>query len=242
MDLVGSLGLDRGLTAVVGAGGKKTTIYTAANRIDRAVVTATVRIPRFDEHVSTVVQTSDPVGALEAVDSWPIGLVADWEENRYIGYERSVVDDLAEHGDADAILLKADGARNREFKAPGEDEPRIPDGADRVLALVSTHVVGKPLSEEYVHRPERVADLTGLDLGETIEAEDVATVMTSRDGGRKNVPEAAELIPVLNKVDDETDEAVAREIATSILERSPVERVALTHLLDADDLLVDVVS
>lgn len=242
MDLLEDLGIGTGTTAVVGAGGKKTTLYTAANLIERAVVTTTVRIPRFDEHVEQLVQTDTPVEALASGVDWPVGLVPGYEESRYLGYDPAVVDAIAASGIADAVLVKADGARNREFKAPGEGEPNIPAGADRVLAIASTHVVGEPLTEELVHRPERVAALTGLDFGDEIGTEDVATVLVSPEGGRKNVPDAAELIPVLNKVDDEADLAVAREIAHRVIETSPVERVALTRLIDPDHRLVDIVE
>ncbi len=64
-----------GLVCVVGAGGKKTTLYTLADRLDRAVVTATVRIPVFDEHVARVAVTADPVDALADAtpDDFPSG-------------------------------------------------------------------------------------------------------------------------------------------------------------------------
>lgn len=242
MELVEELGLDAGMTVVVGAGGKKTALYTTANSLDRAVVTATVRIPRFDEHVEQIIQTQEPVEALGSVTEWPVGLVPGYEEARYLGYELDRVDDIAASGIPEAVLVKGDGARNREFKAPGEDEPRIPQGADRVLAIASTHIVGKPLSEEYVHRPEEVAALTGLSEGDSIQAEDVATVLASPEGARKNVPEGAELVPVLNKVDDEEDDSIAHSIAEMVLEQSPVDRVALTRLIDPDRQLVDLVT
>jgi hypothetical protein len=54
-----ALAAESGLTCVVGAGGKKTTLYTLADRLDRAVVTATVRIPIFDAEVA-----DDPVVAV----------------------------------------------------------------------------------------------------------------------------------------------------------------------------------
>ncbi len=253
MDLVEDLGVDNGLTAMVGAGGKKTAIYTMAERIRRAVITQTVRIPPFDDHVERVIRTADPAAALDSVPAWPVGLVPDYEDSRYLGYEPGEVDAIAERNLADAVLVKADGARNREFKAPGEDEPRIPPGVDRVLLLASTQIVGFPLSEPHVHRPGRVAALTGLSVGDQIGVEDVATVLASPLGGGKNVPEDAELIPVLNKVDETGDEAIARDIATAILDRvgsqpnegtdaPPIHRVALTRLIDADRPLVDIVE
>lgn len=242
MDLVADLGLGSGTTAVVGAGGKKSLLYTTASLVDRAVITATVRIPPFDEHVSHVIQTLDPGKSLDIVEEWPVGIVPAYEESRYLGYEPDQIDAIAAHDRPDAVLVKADGARNREFKAPGTDEPRIPGAADRVLAIASTHIVGMPLEEPHVHRPERVAALADRAIGEPITVEDVATVLASPDGGRKNVPPDTELVPVLNKVDDEDDEATARDIATRILDRAPIERVALTHLIDPDKLLVDIVE
>ncbi|APE96244.1 selenium cofactor biosynthesis protein YqeC [Halodesulfurarchaeum formicicum] len=242
MDFVTDLGLDDGLTAVVGAGGKKSTIYTVADELDRAVVTTTVRIPFFDEHVATVLETDRPRDALESVTDWPVGLVPGYEENRYLGYEPHVVDTITESQAPEAILVKADGARNRDFKAPGENEPRIPETADRVLGIASVAAVGKPLDEEWVHRPERVAALTGLEPGDPIGVEDMATVLSSPRGTEKGVPESATFLPVLNKVDDDTDLETAREIADRVLESGRATQVALTHLLGPGEPLLELRS
>lgn len=239
MDYVTELGLESGLTAVVGAGGKKSTLYTVGAELDRAVLTTAVRIPRFDEHVAEIHETTDPVSTLESVREWPVGLVPGFEESRYLGYDLDTIEEIAASPIPEAVLIKSDGARNREFKVPGEDEPRIPSAADRVLGVVSTHIVGKPLTEEYVHRPERVSALTGLESGEEIGIKDVATVLSSANGTQKHVPETAEYIPVLNKVDDDADHETAREIADRVLERSRADRVALTQLRGAEEPLVE---
>ncbi|MFW5900695.1 MAG: selenium cofactor biosynthesis protein YqeC [Halodesulfurarchaeum sp.] len=239
MDYVTELGLDTGLTAVVGAGGKKSTLYTVGNELDSAVITTAVRIPRFDEHVAEIHETTDPVSTLESVRDWPVGLVPGFEESRYLGYGLDTIDEIAASPIPEAVLVKSDGARNREFKAPGEDEPRVPPTADRVLGLVSTQVVGKPLTEEYVHRPERVASVTGLAVGAEIGIDDVATVLSSPEGTAKHVPETVEYIPVLNKVDDDADRKTARAIADRVLESSSADRVALTRLLGAGEPLVE---
>ncbi len=230
MDLIEALHADA-LTCVVGAGGKKTTLYALANAADRGVLTATVRIPIFDDQVARVVVTEGPGAALDRNAEWPLGLVPEREDDRYRGYDLETVEDIADRAPG-PVFVKADGARTREFKAPGEDEPRIPAATDTVVPVASVHVVGKPLSEEYVHRPERVADLTGLSLGETIEPEDVAEVLASVDGGLKGVPREATVVPLLNKVDDEDLRTVARRVAHEIhdlfAEEYHVPHVALT--------------
>lgn len=238
MDIVDALRAGDGTTCVVGAGGKKTTLYSLASRIDRAVVTATVRIPIFDAHVADVVVTEDPVNALHEVDRWPLGLVPERErEDRYRGYESDAIGAIADEGVADAVLVKADGARTREFKAPAEREPQVPPAADTVVPIASAHVVGKPLTDEYVHRPERVAAITGRDEGDEIRPLDVAAVLGSDDGGLKGVPDGATAIPLINKVDDGELASVASDIASEVLARSDVSRVVLARMTDPDPLV-----
>jgi probable selenium-dependent hydroxylase accessory protein YqeC len=242
MEIVEALAAD-GLVCVVGAGGKKTTLYTLAERIDRAVVTATVRIPVFDPHVSRVVVTDDPVAAVGEADDWPLGVVCERERtDRYAGYDPARVDELADAAvDADAVLVKADGARTRLFKAPGDREPRLPPGTDTVVPIASAKVVGEPLTADAVHRVDRVAEVTGLEPGETVRTADVATVLASDRGGRKDVPRGATVVPLVNMVDDADLEAVGQEVADRVLASADVPRVVLARMT-ADDPVVAVVE
>jgi len=241
MDLIEALSADSPLVCVVGAGGKKTTLYTLANRLDRAVVTATVRIPIFDDEVAAVRVTRDPVGALRDASDWPLGLVPERErDDRYLGYDRETVSAIRATPGHGPVLVKADGARTRLLKAPDEREPQIPATADTVIPVASARVVGEPLSETHVHRPERVAELTGLDIGDTIGPEDVGAVLASRLGGHKGAPPSATVVPLINMVDDDDLAATGRAIADAVHERADVPRVVLARMLDA--AVVDVVE
>jgi probable selenium-dependent hydroxylase accessory protein YqeC len=247
-DIVRALDADAGLLAVVGAGGKKTTLYALADRLDRAVVTATVRIPIFDGRVSRVVVADDPVAALRAADprEFPLGLVPERErEDRYRGYDPGRVDELAAAHDG-PVLTKADGARTRWLKAPDDREPQLPAGADTVVPIASARTVGEPLTGERVHRPERVASVAGLAAGDEIRPEHVARVLASERGGLKDVPTGATVVPLVNMVDDAALEGVAREIARETLSLADVgperlPRVVLARM-NADEPLVDVVE
>lgn len=239
MDLVDALGA-RGVVSVVGAGGKKTAIYRLANAVDRGVVTATVRIPIFDQHVGRVFLTDTPIEAIQSAsnEAFPIGVVPDREgEDRYRGYDPSVVDRLADLNDVEAVLVKADGARMRKFKAPSDHEPQIPPATRTVLVVVSAHVLGEALTGTRVHRVDRVRALTGLAEGDTITPDAVATVVASRDGGHKDVPPGASVVPVINMVDDAELEAKARATAAAIHARCRVDRVVLTRLTAADPIV-----
>jgi probable selenium-dependent hydroxylase accessory protein YqeC len=241
MDLIEALSADAPLVCVVGAGGKKTTLYALANRLDRAVVTATVRIPIFDEQVADVCVTRDPVGALRDADAWPLGLVPERERNdRYLGYDRETVTAIRATPGHGPVLAKADGARTRLLKAPDEREPQIPTTTDTVIPVASAHVVGEPLDDEHVHRPERVADLTGCSLGDPIRPEDVGAVLASRRGGRKRVPPSATVVPLINMVDDEELAETGRRIAAAVHERADVPRVVLARMIEP--AVVDVIE
>ena len=243
MALASALAADDGqCVAVVGAGGKKTTLYRLASLLDRAVLTATVRIPIFDDQVTRVVTSDDPVSVLRASDAddttWPLGLVRDPErDDRYPGYDPAVVDDIAAAHDG-PVLVKADGARTRLLKAPDEREPQIPPAADTVLPVASARVVGNPLTEEWVHRPERVAALTDLDVGDEITVDAVAHVLSHPQGGLKDVPPEATVVAVVNMVDDDDLYAVGERIASEVLARTDrVDHVALTRLIDPDPVV-----
>ena len=249
-DVVDALDAAEGTTCLVGAGGKKTTLYALADRLDRAVLTATVRIPIFDGEVAAVRVTTDPVAAIEAIgaaggaggngDPFPLGLVPERDrDDRYRGYDPEVVDELAAAHDG-PVLVKADGARTRLLKAPDEREPQVPAGADRVVPVASVGAVGEPLTAETVHRPERVAAITGAAVGDEVTPELVGRVLADDLGGLKDVPPDATAIPLINAVDDDADEAVARSIARVVHDRADVPRVVLARMIAGE--VVDVVE
>ncbi|AFZ73912.1 selenium cofactor biosynthesis protein YqeC [Natronobacterium gregoryi] len=235
--LVDALEADSGVTCVVGAGGKKSTLYALADRLERAIVTATVRIPPFADRMAKLAVTKRPDDVVRSTETWPLGLVPAREgDDRYLGYEPATIDELTGHGGV-PILVKADGARTRWLKAPAENEPQLPSSADIVVPIASVRIVGKRLGEEHVHRPERVAAVADLEVGDRISPADVATVLTSEAGGYKDVPDGATVVPLLNMADTPELEATAREIATEIRERRDVPRVVVTRLLEEESIV-----
>ena len=239
MDIVDALDAQHGTICFVGAGGKKTTMATLAARLEHAVVTATVRIPIFDGWVEEVVVSETPRTAIDTASAWPLGVVPAQERpDRYRGYEPATVADLA---DIDhPILVKADGARMREFKAPSDREPQLPSTASTVVPIASVHVVGEPLTDDIVHRVDEVTAITGLARGDEIRPQDVAEVLASDRGGLKDAPADATAIPLLNMVDNEELETSGRDIAEAIHDRADVPHVVLAEMR-ADDPLVAVI-
>lgn len=156
------------------------------------------------------------------------------------GFEASVLERIADAGLFDWLLVKADGARRREFKAPGDGEPVVPTTATHVVPVASVAAVGEALTTAVVHRPERVADITGLEVGETITPEAVGTVLTHPDGGLRNAPPGATVVPLVNKADTETRQRTATDVLVRALERT--ERCSRGVLTSFETGVCEVVS
>ena len=95
-------------------------------------------------------------------------------------------------------------------------------------------MLGQPLDAEHVHRPQLVAELTGAALGDPVTPAMIAAVLAHPQGGAKDVPPNARLIPFLNKAEDEATLAAAREIARLLLKQPRIDSV-LIGAAQADD-------
>jgi molybdenum cofactor cytidylyltransferase len=103
--------------------------------------------------------------------------------------------------------------------------------------MASLHVLGKPLGDEYVFRPERVATLSKTAPGEPVTIGTVAAVLTHPQGGLKGVPPQARVVPILNQWEGERASAEAREVAELVLRHERIQRVVVASLRQADPVL-----
>lgn len=239
---------NRGIVCAVGAGGKKTTLYRlAAVHPGKVGITTTVFMAPFPRELQAArVVAPEPELAM--------AVVASARENRQVlfacpsekkerlgGVSVDVVQPLHKSAGFDLTLVKADGARMRQIKAPAAQEPNIPTGADVVLFLVSAGVIGQPLGEAVAHRVERLELVTGARRGEPIEPRHVARLLTSAAGARQNVGDA-QLIPVINQVDTPERRQQARAVAEQALaEGDFLNRIVLASMHKADPI-VDVIQ
>lgn len=157
--------------------------------------------------------------------------------NKLQGVMPEMVDRLAAALPELVILNEADGARHRSLKAPAAHEPVVPASTTLLVPMASLHVLGKPLSDEHVFRPERVAALSGSALGEPVTVDTVAAVLTHPQGGLKGLPLRARVVPILNQWEEERAPAQAREAAELILRHERIQRVVIASLRQADPVL-----
>ncbi|MBL38034.1 MAG: putative selenium-dependent hydroxylase accessory protein YqeC [Xanthomonadales bacterium] len=234
--LLRALGVDRGIVAAVGAGGKKSLLYAiAADAPGRVAWTATVHTPRPPRWTGMEINVASARELIRqaAVDTGaPIRAFLQPSEKtgRVAGLAPEQVESLHAAGGFDLTLVKADGARMRGIKAPKPGEPVVPRSAAKVLVVVSAAVLGQPLDQRIAHRPERVAEIAGLAIGQPIGPEHMAR-MFSAEHGLLQGTEFFDVCAVINQVDDERLQREAEAAAFAMLEASPaLDRVVLTCL------------
>jgi probable selenium-dependent hydroxylase accessory protein YqeC len=117
----------------------------------------------------------------------------------------------------------------RRIKCPAEHEPSLPPQTTTALLVLSALALGKPLNDKVAHRPERIAALTGRQLDEPIQPEDLAALFSRPDGLLKGT-EDCRVIPILNMVDTPELERAGREVARLALAACPrFDRFVLTR-------------
>lgn len=211
MDLRNGLRLSRSSQiALVGAGGKTTALFQLAGAYECTVLaTATThlaveQLQLADRHFQIL--TGKTIPPLKEEHSGQTllytGSVIEGE-NRVRGVTDPVLEALRKAAVAHQLplLIEADGARRLPLKAPADHEPPIPPFVDTVILVVGLSGLGKPLSEDFVHRPHVFGEIAGLSPGEPIQVQHLKRVLLSPQGGLKNIPPQARKILILNQAD-----------------------------------------
>lgn len=145
------LQIPRGVTAIIGSGGKTTLLYLLARELSRSgsvIVSTTTHIFR-----PSALPCVEAVGTVsEAV------VVGTPCENGKLTAPHQSFEELA--GLADYVLVEADGSRRLPLKAHAPHEPVLPPNAAQIITVVGAAGLNRPVAE-VVHRPERFAALSG---------------------------------------------------------------------------------
>ena len=158
MTLSDMLKIKRGITSFIGGGGKTSLIHRLAESLDgRVVLCATTHMYPSSEVVSLISPTDDEVA--EAFKHNHVICVGEPSEDGKITLSEARIIQLVKM--ADYVLVEADGARQKPFKAHAASEPVIPKASTQTICVIGASVFGKPISE-VVHRPELFAEIAGV--------------------------------------------------------------------------------
>ena len=232
--LVATLTSGARVLSLVGAGGKKTTMYALAKALPgRVALSSSSHMAAYDPRSidGLVTLAPDALHLPEACDGRVVaygGAAESPERIRGLSFGQLAL--LAADTSFDFVLLKADGARARWIKAPADYEPVIAPCTERVLYLLSVQVIGAPLDERIAHRPERIAAATGAALGAALTATHLATLLCSPMGALQGLGQR-ELLPIINMVDGAAWLGPARDVARLALARTNrFDRVVLANM------------
>ncbi len=192
-----------GVTALIGGGGKTSTMYALAEELRKkgSVIVCTSThilrppqypfLPRLAEKLQTgdVVSTGTIDGSKLSTPEQPFS-----ELIRY----------------ADYVLVEADGSRQLPLKAHASHEPVIPPETNTVLVVIGIDGVGKPI--KYVaHRPELYAKICGASVDDIVTEEMIRNVVLT-------YPRCDGIL--INKADDA--ERIAKAVSLASLFSVPV--------------------
>jgi len=232
-----------GIVCATGAGGKKSVLFAiAARHPGRVAFTTTVRtLPPPDALGARVVIAPEARLEVELRALGDARLVAyacpGEQPGRLASVPPARIEALHAALAFDLTLVKADGARMRWVKAPGDDEPVLPAGAGLVIPVMSARALGEPLTERIAHRVDRLAALTGATPGQSFDPLHAARLLASEHGLLKGTT-GARVVPVINMVDDPERLALATEAARLALELTDrFDFVVLARLRDADPVV-----
>jgi probable selenium-dependent hydroxylase accessory protein YqeC len=208
------------IIALVGAGGKTTTMYTLARELveqEKRVVTTTttqIYLPRPGETERLLVDTEMPRLLKHLRDAW--------QDCRHITVASAAIGSgklkglqaeqpalLLQRGGADVVIVEADGARHLKIKAPADYEPVIPAQVGLVLLLLSAEALHQPLSGELAHRPEILARLAAVKEGDPLTPAVIARLLLHKQGGMKQVPDGAGIHVLITHATQERRESIA---------------------------------
>lgn len=186
------LGLRRGVTAIIGGGGKTTLLYRLADELSQCgtvIVTTTTHILRPGDLPFS--ETAEPPK--------PVLCVGTPCENGKLTAPREKLAALAAY--ADFVLVEADGSKHLPIKAHAAHEPVVPPEAEQVICVVGASGLNGKITE-VVHRPEIFTARTGENRIATPAA--VAKLLE-----RENLHTRV----LINQVDTPAREQAARELA-----------------------------
>ena len=230
MDLFRALRVNQCATsqifAFTGAGGKTTAIFQLARAMMRetlpaVIVTATTHLGAWQTSLADHHIVATDLKNLEKIQPRGITLITgEIENDRTLPVDQPVLYWLREYSRLHnlPLLIEADGSRQKSLKAPAAHEPPIPEFVDIVITMAGLSAIGKPLTDEHVHRSEFFSQHSGLKIKQPITADAINHMLAHPQGGLKNIPSTARRVALLNQVEPPELLAIGGGMARELLD------------------------
>lgn len=200
---------ERELIALVGGGGKTTSLAALGSQLGgRTVLTTTTKMGRDQLGRFATLDAPSDDELRDALRGGPVVVRTRTDGHKAIGVEPTACDRwFADSSLVDNVVAETDGSRTKPFKAPRPLEPIIPTAATTVLAHIGADALGRVIADQ-CHRPLRVAGVAGCSPYERLTPARAAAVLLDERGSRKNVPTTARFVIVVTKVESSNQRLV----------------------------------
>jgi len=212
--------------AFVGAGGKTTALFQLARTFnDVVLITTTTHLGTWqtdyaDKHwvVSDMSEIKFLINKIHQGIHLITGPVV--ENDRVSGLSLELMDSIRNLADElkCPLLIEADGARQKPIKVPAAHEPVIPDWVSHVVVVAGLQVYMRPLTSNWVHRPELFAGLSDIKIGELIKIREIKAILSHENVGLKGIPLSAQRYLLINQADNDLLQAVGGHLASDLLQ------------------------
>jgi molybdenum cofactor cytidylyltransferase len=226
---------DGEVVAFTGSGGKTTAMFRLADDLaehGKAVLSVTLVkvsasvVQRAPRHFSAFEATRGRVeAALDRHKHLFITGPVDYTRDTAAAVTPGLVDDLLQVKGLGALLIKADDANRRGFKAPLGAEPVVPSNTSLVVVMASLETLGEEIIDLNVQHADRVAELAGIAVRDDVSPQVMARVLAHAEGGLHGLPESARVNVFLNHLDLGQRLGDARMIARQLLQTPRIAAV-----------------
>ncbi|MGZ8443581.1 MAG: selenium cofactor biosynthesis protein YqeC [Candidatus Binatia bacterium] len=242
-----ALGVTRGeMVSLIGAGGKTTTLFRLAKELRdqgcKLLVTTTTKSSKPTKpHIDRLFLVDDVQALLDvcADIAAPAIIGAGCGVNRegeLLGMPAPWLDRLNLDGAFDAILIEADDAASGLFKIPADGEPVIPESCQTTVWIVAIKILGKPLTDQWVHGSARARELLGLPAQALVSEEILLQLVQHEEGCLKGIPPASRKLALINQADSPAEMAAAQALGEK-LQKLNFDKVVITSHASAEPII-----
>ncbi len=206
------LKIEKGVTSVIGSGGKTTLIHTLAKELSAhftVIITTTTHVYKSDEFVNVVTtHDADNIEKIKSeLNAHKVVCVGSLAENGKLTAPCVRIEELS--GICDYVLVEADGSKGLPLKAHLSFEPVIPDCTLHTILVVGVDCIGKPV-DLVTHRAQKACEILSCEPHETLSAQMVARLINH---------ECLCDTVAINKCDDEEQKKTAQELSSHLFSR-----------------------
>jgi len=216
------------VVTLIGGGGKTSLMYLWAKFLQaagrRAITTTTTKLSAAQRSGVDLIcaDSLDKARQLLSAENRPKriraihgGLLPD--TGKVAGLPSEWIDMLSKEFPNTIFFVEGDGSAERSLKGHLPHEPVIPDSTTLLVPVIGLDVIGKPLSEAFVHRSDVFCRIAGAIPGRIVTPAVAANALFNSSGYLSKARRHTTILPFLNKAETRDGWKNGCELAKKIL-------------------------